>query len=50
VRTYSPNCEPEGRGNAFGQLVRISPPPLVGKRKVWLALCEGSPADFEAEI
>jgi len=24
--------------------------PPVGKSEVWLALCEGSPADFEAEI
>jgi len=24
--------------------------PPVGKCSVWLALCEGSPADFEAEI
>ena len=30
--------------------VRILPPPPVGKSEVWLALCEGSPADFEAEI
>ncbi len=35
---------------ASGSGVRIPPLPPVGKRKVWLALCEGSPADFRRKI
>jgi hypothetical protein len=32
-------------GSDFNQNI-----PPFGKRSVWLALCEGSPADFEREI
>ena len=40
----------EKRCPVKGSWVRIPPSPPVGKSEVWLALCEGSPADFEAEI
>ena len=38
-----------GRGEILSE-VRILPPPPVGKSEVWLALCEGSPADFRRKI
>ena len=33
-----------------GLQVRVLSPPPVGKCSVWLALCEGSPADFKRKL
>ena len=33
-----------------GSQVQILYPPPIGKRSVWLARCEGSPADFKRKI
>ena len=40
----------ENRSPAREAQVRILHPPPVGKCLCWLALCEGSPADFKRKL
>ena len=50
VGSHSGNCTDLESRRVFPTQVRVLYPPPVGKSEVWLALCEGSPADFRRKI